>query len=233
MRLRIKFTKHGDIRFIGHLDVMRYFQKTLRRAGVDVAYTTGYSPHQIMSFASPLGVGLESNGEYMDIEVYSLIDCADVQARINAASIPDIQVTDVRILPEKAGNAMASVAAAAYTVRFVPGREPAADLTAALPAYLAQDTILIEKAGKSGVRQVNIRPGIYACTCTDGVINLLVDASSAGNIKPMQVIETLVAFCGAQLQENALRITREETYADIGTDSRRKLVPLNEVEIAK
>ena len=68
MKLRIKFIKKGQIKFIGHLDVMRYFQKALRRAEVDVAYSSGFSPHQIMSFASPLGVGLESNGEYFDVE---------------------------------------------------------------------------------------------------------------------------------------------------------------------
>ena len=73
MRLRVKFRKFGPIRFIGHLDVMRFFQKAIRRAGIDVAYSKGFSPHQIMAFAAPLGVGLLSNGEYMDIEVGSIV----------------------------------------------------------------------------------------------------------------------------------------------------------------
>ena len=78
MNLRVKFRKLGSVRFIGHLDVMRFFQKAIRRAGIDVAYTTGFSPHQIMTFAAPLGVGLESNGEYMDIEVHSISSCQDI-----------------------------------------------------------------------------------------------------------------------------------------------------------
>ena len=69
MKVRIKFAKSGAMRFIGHLDVMRFFQKAIRRAGIDVAYSEGFSPHQIMSFAAPLGVGLSSNGEYLDLEV--------------------------------------------------------------------------------------------------------------------------------------------------------------------
>jgi len=72
MKLRIKFSKQGPVKFVGHLDVMRYFQKAMRRAGIDIKYSEGFSPHQIMSFAAPLGVGLTSNGEYMDIEVNSL-----------------------------------------------------------------------------------------------------------------------------------------------------------------
>ena len=54
MKIRIKFQKQGTVRFIGHLDVMRYFQKVMRRAEVDIRYSEGFSPHQIMSFASPL-----------------------------------------------------------------------------------------------------------------------------------------------------------------------------------
>ena len=71
MKIRIKFQKQGTVRFIGHLDVMRYFQKVMRRAEVDIRYSEGFSPHQIMSFASPLSVGLISHAEYVDIDVNS------------------------------------------------------------------------------------------------------------------------------------------------------------------
>ena len=63
MKIRIKFAKQGTMKFIGHLDVMRYFQKAMRRADVDIRYSEGFSPHQIMAMASPLGVGLTSVGE--------------------------------------------------------------------------------------------------------------------------------------------------------------------------
>ena len=99
MKLRIKFKKFGPVKFIGHLDVMRFFQKGLRRAEIDVAYSSGFSPHQIMSFASPLGVGLESNGEYFDVEILTPISSQDFMDKFNAVSVPWIQVTDVRILP--------------------------------------------------------------------------------------------------------------------------------------
>ena len=67
MKIRIKFQKQGTVRFIGHLDVMRYFQKVMRRAEVDIRYSEGFSPHQIMSFASPLSVGLISHAEYLSL----------------------------------------------------------------------------------------------------------------------------------------------------------------------
>ena len=69
MKARIKFRKYGVMRFIGHLDVMRYFQKAMRRADIPIAFTSGYSPHMIMSFAAPLGVGVTSTAEYFDMEI--------------------------------------------------------------------------------------------------------------------------------------------------------------------
>ena len=64
MKVRIKFTKEGPMKFVGHLDTMRYFQKAIRRAELPIAFSGGYSPHMIMSFAAPLGVGVTSTGEY-------------------------------------------------------------------------------------------------------------------------------------------------------------------------
>ena len=232
MKLRIKFTKHGPVRFIGHLDVMRYFQKAIRRAGIDVTYTTGFSPHQVMSFAAPLGVGLESNGEYMDISVNSLPEaeaeaagespCACVVRRLNAVGADGLEAVSARILPENAGNAMASVAAAAYTVRFREGREPDADLTAAVGRLLAKERIVITKQTKRGEREIDLRPGIYGLELRDGALHMLLDASSAGNIKPALVVEALLADSGESLAENALLITREDLYTREG-DSFRSL----------
>ena len=231
MKLRIKFKKFGPIRYIGHLDVMRFFQKAIRRAGIDVAYTSGFSPHQVMSFAAPLGVGLQSNGEYMDIEVNSIKSCQDILERINGASVSGIEVTSVKVLPEEAGNAMASVAAASYTVRFREGRKPAADMAALLPDFLKKDHIIIKKETKKGTREVDLRPAIYKLAWEQEAFSMLVDASSAGNIKPIQVIEALLAECGESLQENALLITREEVYTNIGTEEEPSLIPLDEVGI--
>ena len=229
MKLRIKFKKFGPIRFIGHLDVMRYFQKAIRRAQLDVAYTQGFSPHQIMSFASPLGVGLESNGEYMDIEVHSLISCKDVQDRLNAVGAPGIEVVSVKVLPDGAGNAMASVAAASYTVTFREGRGPHFEIEKALKNFLAKEQILITKEGKKGTREVDLKPGIYELTWQENALHMLVDASSAGNIKPIQIVEALFSDNQEELPENALFVIREETFTNIGTEDARNLVSLDAI----
>lgn len=219
MKIRIKFRKYGPVRFIGHLDVMRFFQKAIRRAELDVAYTSGYSPHQIMTFASPLGVGLESNGEYMDIELNSLSSCQDVVERLNAASVYGIEIVGARVLPDNAGNAMASVAAASYTVRFREGREPVFDILCALPAFLSKERIVITKSTRKGSRELDLRPGIYELSWNGNAFSMLLNASSAGNIKPVQILEAFLAENGDTLQENALLVTREDMYLNLSPEN--------------
>ncbi len=230
MKLRIKFIKKGPLRFIGHLDVMRYFQKAIRRAGIDVAYTSGFSPHQIMSFAAPLGVGLESNGEYMDIVVNSMPEgedgetpCERIVSMLDAAGVKELKAVSARLLEDNAKNVMSAVAAASYTVRFREGAQPEmtrAELDAAVERFLAMKEIPVVKETKSGTRQIDLRAGIYEFYQKedDGAFYMLVDASSAGNIKPVKVMETFLEQNGLKLQKNALFITREDIYTRSADD---------------
>ena len=103
MMVRVKFAKYGPLRFTGHLDVLRFFQKAIRRAGLDVVYTHGFNPHQVMSFAAPLGVGLCSVGEYMDVEIASSDGAKDFKERLQEACPYGIDILSVKMLPEKAG----------------------------------------------------------------------------------------------------------------------------------
>lgn len=213
MKLRIKFRKYGAVRFIGHLDLMRFFQKMIRRANLDIAYSQGYSPHQIMSFASPLGVGLLSNGEYVDVEMNSVTTSEDMVKRLNKAGVEGIEILSIRKLPDDCKNAMASVAAASYTISFREGRAPKTDYCRQLPVFIESIEIPYEKETKKNTVMLDLKPAIYDLSINEnGSIYMLVNASSAGNIKPGMVIDAFMQHHGEKLQENALLITREDTY---------------------
>lgn len=122
MKVRVKFAKQGAMKFIGHLDIMRYFQKAIRRADIDVAYSEGFSPHMIMSFAAPLGVGVTSTAEYFDMEIQTSIPSKEAIRRLNDTMAEGMKVLSFRQIPDgKANAAMALVAAADYQGEF-PGR---------------------------------------------------------------------------------------------------------------
>ncbi len=231
MRIRIKFAKSGVMKFIGHLDVMRYFQKALRRAGVEVSYTGGFSPHQIMSFAAPLGVGICSNGEYMDIEVDSHQGGADMLERLNNVMVPGMKVLEVKALPDNAGNAMASVAAARYTILCTEAAELDFDLSATITALMEKERIPFIKETKKSTLEIDLKPGIYELTAEQNSLSLMVDASSEGNIKPLMVMQCLYRQAGKEFPASpvAFSITREDTYTNIGTKEMPKFVPLGAV----
>ncbi|MBD5451264.1 MAG: DUF2344 domain-containing protein [Lachnospiraceae bacterium] len=228
MKLRIKFSKHGVLRFIGHLDVMRYFQKAIRRADIDIAYSTGFSPHQIMSFAAPLGLGLESNGEYMDIEVDSLTSSKDIIDALNAQMVEGIKILEAKLLPDHAGNAMASVAATRYTIAFREEYRPTFLTKSVTEDFFHQPEIIVTKKTKKSETTFDMKPFLFECAFdeTKQTVNLLVDASSAGNLKPSLVMKALYDKNHAEFDEYALLITREETYTNVGTPEEVRLEPL-------
>lgn len=231
MKIRIKFRKYGNLKYIAHLDVQRYFQKAIRRAEIDVCYTAGFSPHQIMSFASPLAIGLESNGEYMDLEVNSFPGEVETVKRLNDVGVEGIEILSARVLPEGSRNAMASVAAAGYTIRFRDEKKPDFDWKEALPSFMEQPAILITKETKRSTAEVDLKQGIYEWNIKNDTLYLLLNASSSGNIKPSLIMEAFLAFMGEKLMENSLLIVREDMYTNTGDEAHPVFITLEEVGI--
>ena len=169
MRIRIKFRKYGVMRFIGHPDIMRYFQKAMRRANIDIAYSEGFSPHQIMSFAAPLGVGITSDGEYLDIEVHSTKSTSESRDALNAVMVDGIEITEYVALRQDAKKAMTSVAAADYIVYFKNQVDfTQEELGEKIRQYYEErDTIEVTKQTKKSERVIDIKPLIYQfSTCS-------------------------------------------------------------------
>ena len=161
MKARIKFRKYGVLRFIGHLDVMRFFQKLMRRADIPIAFTGGYSPHMIMSFASPLGIGLTSDGEYLDIELTAPVDSLEAVKRMNKECAEGIEVISIRQIPdEKKMTGMTILAAADYLVSVKEGTLPE-NWKEGFSDFMAQKEIRVIKQTKRSEREVDIRPLIY------------------------------------------------------------------------
>lgn len=174
MNVRVRFSKYGAMKFIGHLDVMRFFQKAIRRAELDVVYSNGFNPHQVLSFASPLGVGLTSDGEYLDVELNTFEGKYEMIRRFNEQMPEGFLVTDLVVIPEplphqRKETAMSLVAAADYMVSVKDGYELTVDGNALtkeefetkIKEFLASETITVLKKSKKSERELDIKPFIY------------------------------------------------------------------------
>lgn len=230
MKIRIKFAKRGEMKFIGHLDMMRYFQKAMRRANVAIAYSEGFSPHQKMSFAAPLGVGLTSEGEYFDIEAHASRSSAEMIVALNQVMAEGIEVLSWKLLPEQANNAMALVAAADYRLTFREGYRPeeAEAFSNHFLQWIASESIPIIKKTKKGEREMDLKPLIYQVRIEEnGSIFLCIRAGSSDHIKPELILQTYYQnILHMEMPAFAIQIQRLEIYANIGTEENAQFVPL-------
>ncbi len=231
LNIRIKFQKYGVMKFIGHLDMMRYFQKAIRRAGIDIVYSGGYSPHQIMSFAAPLGVGVTSDGEYFDIEVNSSRSSLKSLDALNQVMVEGVSILEYRRLPDTARSSMSLVAAADYIVYVKPGYAPDVHSLQELSQqvqqyYEMQPEILITKQTKKSQLEMNLKGLIYEMkglnlkdfTLKDGPLPeyglfLKVSTGSSDNVKPELVLEDFCKFCGITYNPLKYQVHRLEVYA--------------------
>ena len=206
------------MKFIGHLDMVRYFQKVMRRANVDICYSEGFSPHQKMSFAAPLSVGVISKGEYFDIEVNSSLSSKEMIKNINAQNVEGVKVVSYKELPEGAKNAMSIVAGADYFVYTDLFTEEQVN------DFYAQDEINILKKTKKSEKIVDIKPMIHEMKFNEDGIFMKVSQGSAANLKPDLVMIALEQFTGAKLPE-FVQYERFDMYC-LEND---KLVSLSEI----
>lgn len=228
MNIRMKFKKHGCMKFIGHLDIMRYFQKAIRRAEIDIAYSEGFSPHMIMSFAAPLGVGLTSEGEYVDLQVHSCESSKAAIKALNSVMVEGMEVVSFKLLPETVKNAMASVAAADYFVNFREGYAPE-NWKEKFESFLQKEEMLIVKKTKRSEAEVDLKPMLYKAEIRDEGIFMQTACGSVNNLKPELVMEAFAKDAGIELAPFALEVCRLEVYADLGDETAKKLVPLEEL----
>jgi Uncharacterized protein conserved in bacteria len=221
LKARIKFRKYGVMRFIGHLDVMRFFQKAIRRAEIPIAFTSGYSPHMIMSFAQPLGVGVTSDGEYFDIELTEAIASEQAVAQLNAVMVEGIEVTGFReISSDKKASGMTIVAAADYKVTQPQTFQHAEDIRVlsakwkdSVCAFMKEPQIIVWKKTKRSEKEVDIKPMIYDMHAEDDGIFLFLATGSEQNLKPDLVMEAFLRFIGENPEEVPLHFHRLEVYA--------------------
>lgn len=207
MRYRIKFAKDGLAVYISHLDLMRTWERALRRAGVRLAFSAGFNPHPKMSFAQALALGVDSCAEYLDLELVHEIDCAREKELLNQVLPSGIRVLQLAALADDEEPAMAQVTAAAYIFR---GRSEQ-DLSAwqkGIDALLQRQEVVIVRDGKKGLRELNIAEFILDLAVekeSDEVkLSLLASAGSRGNLRPQEVLQALEKYAGLILADYQL-----------------------------
>ena len=213
LKIRIKFTKEEPVKFLGHLDIMRFFQRCFNRAGVRMIYSEGFNPHQKLSFAMPLGLGITSSGEYLDCYIEDGQDLNEVKDHLNAVSGDGFRIISVKELSDTAEKAMAAVTFASYEVNVCSGILPD-ELRSGVEAFLQKDIYIIHKKTKKKDQDVNIRPLVKELSADGCVLHMTLSAGSEDNVKAETVVIAIFDLMGIDYQREMITMKRLDLYAE-------------------
>jgi len=147
--VRIRFSRGEGVKFISHLDLMKVFERAVRRSGLPIAYSKGFNPHPQMVFGLPLAVGMTSDGEYADFELTEETDPQVFMERLNESLPEAIRVTAAAVKKAK-GNIMASIGGADYDLEiFLNEKLSPNEVKERMGALLARNSIKVMKEGKA------------------------------------------------------------------------------------
>lgn len=202
MRAMIRFGKQPRLRFISHLDLQRFFQRALNRTGLPVAYTQGFNPHPVMSFASALALGWTSEYEILDFKLSVPMGRQRTEEAVRAALPVDLPVLEVRMVDDRHPAPMAMVCAVDYAIAL----EDAPALLTAAEDFWARDEVIAVRKTKSGEREINIRPLALALVPVEGGFRARLRLTERDTLKPDLLIAKLAEMAG--IEPPAARIHR-------------------------
>jgi len=113
-RIRVWFRKGERVRYISHLDVLRNWERAIRRAELPLAYSQGFTPHPKLAFASPLPMGFSSEAELMDVTLDERVALAEFEVRLSAQVTDDFAILRIQEVPAATAGPQASMLWADY-----------------------------------------------------------------------------------------------------------------------
>lgn len=156
-RLRIRYAKRGRLRFTSHRDFSRAFERAVFRARIPMAYSSGFNPHPRISYAGAAPTGSASEAEYLEIALAEKVVPAEVQAELEEALPPGLDV--LQVVESPGGWLAERLEASHWTIDI----DSAPDVTAAaVEGFLAHETVLVERMTKKGLREFDCRAAVVS-----------------------------------------------------------------------
>ena len=237
MRIRVKFSKTGKIRWTSHRDVARMWERAFRRTDLPLAYSVGFSPRPKVSFGLALSTGHESVAEYLDLELdperVDRLEVSELPARLSAALPDGIDVHEARVIGDRRDSLQHEVTSTTFEIT-VAGATPT-ELQDLVAGALSADTIVITRTRKGQAAADDVRPAILAVTVLDEVegddgrpcVRFTADlATQPRGLRPAELLTALGTVGSTALEE--VRVRR--THQWISRADGARVEPLSELD---
>jgi len=193
-RLRIRFARGEQVKFITHLDLMRLWERALRRANIDLAYSEGFTPHPRLSLAAPLAVGVTSSAEILDLFLNSRISPLEFARQVANQLPPGVEVLEVQEVGLRAPSVQSEVRWAEYQVRLESSLS-AESVQGVVDAFLAAESIPWEHQRDKEARKYDIRALVHDLWLEQSegglMVGMCLRADNNGSGRPEQVISAM------------------------------------------
>jgi radical SAM-linked protein len=201
MRIRITFTKQGPLRYTGHLDLHKLWERAARRAELPLAYSQGFHPQPKMNMAAALPLGFSSRCEVMDLKLEHDISLDDLPTRLNETLPSGLQVVDVQQVDERAPALQTQVMSAEYEVTLMEAIETT-ELNRRIDSVIESKAIPRERRGK----MYDLRPLIEELRLlSDSKVFMRLRSREGATGRPEEVLDVLgIAFEGTRIERTRL-----------------------------
>ncbi len=229
-RLRIRFTKTGDLRWISHRDLARVWERLLRRAGLQLAFSEGFHPKPRISFPTALALGIEALDEVVELEIVGEIDLQAIESSVRAQLPAGMELLELK--PLQSGLGKARFIAASYRIPLPVDRIECTNQK--IDELLARETIEVRRDEKTIV--CNTRDPHFSMRIDDGYLLFSLPAVAQGSIRPSEFLTCLglsdLLEHGALLQRTAVQLSDESNLDSSPTGSTQDasdLIPEGEI----
>ncbi len=182
----LEFTKNENVKYVSHLDLVRMFGRAMRRAGLEISFSQGFNPHPIMNFAHPLGVGISSGCELIEIGFEGGITSAEILEKLSVQMPDGFKLLNAK--PSEKKSPFSELSLARYMIK-ISGQTPD------IEKLMAMKEVITEKKTKSGVKETDIRPLIKSAKVVEikedhAVIEAVLNCGEP-NLKPELFVKVI------------------------------------------
>lgn len=190
----VKYRRNDEVKYISHLDFVRFMQRVMRRAGLPMAFSSGFNPHPIMAVALPLSVGVTADGELMKIGLDGDFEESEVMNTLNKAFPKGFEAVKIKKTEGKEFD-FNKISRAEYICEC----EIDKDCCVNVEKFMANEKILVMKKSKSGIKEADIKPHIHSLEViarddNSVTFKMCVDAGNIYNLKPDSVLEAMAIY---------------------------------------
>ena len=222
-RMRSRFYKKDDLVFISHLDLVRVFERAMRRGNIPISYSQGFNPHPIMAFATALGIGVSSEGEYIDVQLDKQMEPEEFMNKLNSVLPEGLRLIQSAYIASSEDSLMSVIKRSVYVVKAkMTGSVAKEELESKVKHFLSLTEIIETKEKKKKhkndkpkFQESNIREGINLLDIlsfenNEIILKMNLAAGSEKNLKPEIVIRKIAEITELPINLESVRVHRLE-----------------------